>query len=349
MKNRFNRILLGLIVFSFFTQGCKNVSEDQKIEEHLLKFEIAKGDYEFGVPIGMSILNNNLLINDFYGDTLVHCVDMDTWTTTRKIVSKGMGPGEVLAPIELIVTDDSISVFSRPTMMMFKSSGCDLSTLTNVAIMPSVVSRIFQMGDNEYIASIVTLGNDPQYGNARFILLNSAGEVQYSFGEYPRIWSDEKDMPTDVLANFHQIRGFCKLDSDSFAVVSSHVLSIYAKNQEGQYSLVAEKMMMPYEYDYNLSDGMATAQGRLKEGFPKCADGVAKLGDDLIVTFNMNELPARNQNVDFLRYDNELSLKAIYHPATAVRAPFIISDDGSIIAFDDENDEFEIAISTPLD
>lgn len=326
--------------------GCNGRSNEGEVAEWQLEFRVAGENNQIGYPIAIKFVNDTLLVNDFYGDSLVHCIDVNSWKTNRKFARKGNGPGEVIPPVECIAYGDSLMIFSRPTMTLFKAEGGDYDRLTSTATFPTVVSRLYKAGENEFIASMIPY-NSSDFDGKRFIVLNEEGTVQYAFGEYPRFWTEEKEIPVDVLANFHQVDDFCKISPDTFAVVSSHVLSIYAKNNLHQYELVKEKLLFPYEYTYNLSNGMISAKTRLKEGFPMGADGIELLGEDIIVAYNMNQLPDFDLNVEFLRYDKDLNLKAIYHPSVPVKAPFLIDKNRSIIAFDNEKDG-TFVVSDPL-
>ena len=67
------------------------------------------------------------------------------------------------------------------------------------------------------------------------------------------------------LANFlHQILGFQELPDNEFAVVSSHVLSLYSASEDGY--VLKRRWQCPYEYNTRAATQKSVGNVFLKEG-----------------------------------------------------------------------------------
>ena len=115
------RILCILLVLSTIW-GCSSYQKETAKET--LAFSVLPiSSSLLGLPIQIVAFDSVLLVNDYYGDTLVHCLSLRTGGEITKFGVRGSGPNEVMPPLHLLKTPDSLFVLSRPQWILYTVSG----------------------------------------------------------------------------------------------------------------------------------------------------------------------------------------------------------------------------------
>jgi len=115
------RILCILLVLSTIW-GCSSYQKETAKET--LAFSVLPiSSSLLGLPIQIVAFDSVLLVNDYYGDTLVHCLSLRTGGEITKFGVRGSGPNELMPPLHLLKTPDSLFVLSRPQWILYTVSG----------------------------------------------------------------------------------------------------------------------------------------------------------------------------------------------------------------------------------
>lgn len=306
--------------------GCNLQQKEMEKEE--LSLTLLPASSFIGLPIQIMAMDSVLLVNDFYGDTLVHCLSLKTGNEIAKWGVRGSGPNEVMSPLRLLKTSDSLYVFSRPLWTLYSASGKQNVQLSKKAKVFTDVSLLFPLGDSEYLAS-------GMFPDKRFCLLDSCGNEKMRFGDYPCFWKREPDLPIEVKRMFHQVRGYGFSGKHGFAVVDSHVLSLYRQVSSG-YTLEKEVLLAPYEYDFH-PQGMESIVS-LKSSFVKGAVDLAVSDEFIYILFNNNtseESPQRQKEI--WRFDWDGNLLNKYIP-NANLAFITVTSKGDLIGLTDSEE-----------
>lgn len=312
------KIYLLLLVCCFL--GCSSQYRKEEAVEKELRFECLPSSPFLGLPIQIVALDSVLLVNDFYGDTLVHCLSLETGSEIAKWGIKGVGPNEVMPPLHLLKGQDSLFVFSRPVWKLYAVEGRE-GHLRETAQLLADVSLLFPLSDSTYLAS-------GMFGDKRFSVMNGAGKEKMRFGDYPDLWSRERDLPMEIKRMFHQVLGYGFSEKHGFAVVDSHVLSLYGE-ESGGYRLKKEVLLAPYEYDFS-GEGIST-RTRLKDSFAKGAVDLAASDSCLYILFDNHSLASGKEMRKEIRcYDWEGNLLCKYIPNVNL-SYLTLSMDGKLV------------------
>lgn len=170
------RILCILLVLSSIW-GCSSYQKETA-KETLAFSVLPVSSSLLGLPIQIVAFDSVLLVNDYYGDTLVHCLSLRTGGEIIKFGVRGNGPNEVIPPLHLLKTPDSLFVLSRPQWILYTVSGTPRMQLEKKMRLPAAVSLLFALGDSAYLAS-------GMFPDKRFYIFDSAGKEKSRFGDYP--------------------------------------------------------------------------------------------------------------------------------------------------------------------
>lgn len=245
----------------------------------------------------MQILKKDslLLINDFYGDSLIHVFNLRTGYREGALVAKGDGPGELLPPVELQWVDSQLWLLSRPLHRLSRISweGNSRLPIENEGQASTEADCFIPLGNRQIVFSGLW---DKRYGIARQGAIRDVA----LFGEYPDFWAAEADIPAMAKGMFHQCRFAINTSKRLFASCSYYVLDIYEYGEEGELPrLKMRKQLGKYEYDY-VSSGMISTQ--VKPG-----SGLASIdivgGKDHLYVLIQDEENRRNRNIMVLDWE----------------------------------------------
>lgn len=320
------RILCILLVLSTIW-GCSSYQKETAKET--LAFSVLPiSSSLLGLPIQIVAFDSVLLVNDYYGDTLVHCLSLRTGGEITKFGVRGSGPNEVMPPLHLLKTPDSLFVLSRPQWILYTVSGTPRVHLEKKMRLPAAVSLLFSLGDSSYLAS-------GMFPDKRFYIFDSAGKEKSRFGNYPNFWSHENDLPIEVKRMFHQVRGYGFSIKNGFALADSHVLSLYRHTSSG-YVLSKEVLLAPYEYDFNVN-GIESIT-KLKPSFATGVIDLAVSDEFIYVLFdsNIKDTSSKSKN-EIWRYDWDGNLLNKYVPNVDISL-ITVHPDGTLIGLTDEEE-----------
>lgn len=298
MKN-----LLLILVALFFAQ-CQSDNKTKSdgvgynfdVEEILT---LNKIDYPelLGNPMQIFYRDNALLINDFYGDSLIHVYDLETNKITRKLVRKGVGPNELLPPLELQFIDEKLWVYSRPLHMMNHISLSELHetvALSKTGNVDGKADCFVPLSNGAFVFSGLW--------DKRYALINvNNKDSLVGFGEYPDYWSKERDFPSIVKAMFHQSRFAINTEKKVFASCSYFVLELYKYTTDSSIvpELKMKKQLGHYEYDYINGDIVKT---KMKEGCDLASIDVVS-GNKYLYVLIQDAENRKNRNIMILDWD----------------------------------------------
>lgn len=339
--------VLAVIASCLTTLSCNRNNASQQGSPEQIIFQELIANESIGYPAEMQCMDRYIYVADHYGDSIIKVLRLDDGKTLKNMIAVGNGPGEMIRPISFYLKPDSILVYSRPLMTLF-SEKLDGSKSQKLFMLPGESSNVFAMPNGEYVVSVMPFGskekNDQEY---RFILLDSVGNIKNRFGTFPRLWEKEKDLSIGILGNFHQTNSIVMNDDESLVVFSSYVISVYERNGE-TYSLVDERMIAPYQYDYNDETATRSATTRIKEGFGGGVWCAFKYKDKIIAARRYKNSEDYNR-LYFEIYDKKGTLERTLMPDKDIYPPATITDTGKIIAFGKESDDKRsIMISAPI-
>lgn len=267
------------ILFLLFLFGCSQKEKNIPTKSIFLNSESLSDDM-IGMPLQILTYDSILYINDFYGDSLVHCYSLRNKKLLTKIGVKGNGPNELLSPLYLFIQEDSLCLFSRPQQTLYKTSfRTDSVELHKNIRVPQEVSLLFPLTDSMYVCS-------GMFQDYRFMVLNAKGEIISKFGNYPMFWHKEHDLSIDVKRMFHQIRGYAYSKDQGLAMVDSHTLSIYDHDEKGNFILKKEILLSPYEYEY--TDKGTSSRVSLSPSFISGVKDLAILDSCIYILMDVN-------------------------------------------------------------
>ena len=311
--------------------GCNRHREENKVEQTLSFTEIAKVDAD--MPVAFEVNGNSLFITDYSGDKLVKEFNLDSKEIVRSLVQRGNGPGEALSPISAFVGKDSIIVYSRPIMSLISiplNHSAGVKELKNGVVLPFMVSDLFKMNDNGFIASIIPFGADDSIKGKRFMLIDRYGQQNGLFGSYPKIIDKDKTVSDDVLAHFHQTLSVLFPNDTIMIALTNYVMSKYVDRGDG-FTLKSEKMLIPYEYEYQDATETSSAITKRKDDMERGINGAVLWNGKILVSRRY----ADSEDVDkvyFELYDTDGHLEQQLYPEQNVYYPFAITSEGYILA-----------------
>ena len=297
------RNLLLILLLFFFVQcqfdkkdGTNVIGYEFEVEEQLNLQKISYPEL-IGNPMQIFCKDSVLLINDFYGDSLVHVYNMKTNSVDRKLVRKGVGPNELLPPLELQLIDEKLWVYSRPLHLLNHISLFDIhggGTLIKDRTMDGKADCFIPISDESFVFSGLW---DKRYA---LIDINNKDSMS-EFGEYPNLWYKEKDFPSSVKAMFHQSRFAVNTQRNVFASCSYFVLEIYKYALDGFTvpELKLKKQLGLYEYDY-INEGFVKT--KMREGCGLAAVDVIA-GEKYLYVLIQDSANRKNRNIMVLDWD----------------------------------------------
>ena len=95
------------LLFLFCLFGCTRTTNKQSNIKNIYLEQSNIQDF-IGLPIQLTTLDSVLFINDFYGDSLIHCISLKDNKPIAKLGVKGSGPNEVLSPLYIFIKEDSL-------------------------------------------------------------------------------------------------------------------------------------------------------------------------------------------------------------------------------------------------
>lgn len=288
-----------------------------------------------GSPIEVNCCDDTVYVIDFNEQKVVNRIKLSTGENLGRVVGIGNGPGEIIPPIRLMLTDDSVYVHSMSMQSLMSTARGKLDSLRTKAKLSPASSRIFAIDDNQFIVSLVPFGPFTQTGDARFMMLDSSLNEQYTFGQIPSLTATDQTADPTARSMFHQVTALHRLSDNEFVAVGRYEIAVYGKNDQGRYELINEIAVEPYDYEIiNSGEGM-TPSVKLRKGYSAGIVSSFVLDGNIYLGF----FNGKNDDSLFIKiFDREGNNIATINPTSAVCGPLTVSDDGEIIGlYEDEN------------
>lgn len=346
-KNRImKRIgLIFIIGVTLLLSGCKRDSStsDKTIAIDFTEVCTLPG---IGSPIEINCIDDTVYIIDFNDQKVINRIKLSTGENLGREVSIGNGPGEIIPPIRLMITDDSIFVHSMSMQSLLSTARGKLDSLKTKSKLPPASSRIFALDHNEFVISLIPFGPFTETGDARFMLLDNSLNEIYTFGNIPSLTATDQSASATARSMFHQVTGLHPLSPDEFVAVGRYEISLYRKNNQGKYELDKEIAIEPYDYEITERGEGQTPATKLREGYSAgIVSSFVYNGNIYLGFFNGKD----DDSLYIKVFDPNGKQIATINPTTPVNGPFAISEYGEIIGLLEEENMTKLVKSSPID
>jgi hypothetical protein len=344
-------LVLACVVAMIAEQSCSNKNKiaNTEIDEVQLDFTQMETDASIGYPLELFNQNDTLYLNDAHGDTIVTRINALNGRTIDKFATVGNGPGEVLRPIDLRPTHDSIYVLSRPNQALFSANKSTSVSLKKRVQMPGTISRLFFLNDGNAIVSVMSFAGTPdEFKNARYILFDKNMRLKYAFGSFPKLTDKEQSLNSEALSFLHQTDCVVCPDSDTFIALTQYGMSVYSKSKSGKYELKFDKALIKYDFtvlagnDY-VSTGVQTVPEESEGGIVHAT----MFGGNILLA-QFIDSSSDNMNVYFRIINQNGETVKIMRPTIDVMAPFVLTSRNEIIAFHEDESGVYMIKSAPI-
>lgn len=281
------KIQFTLFILSFLMQCTPSIQHEgyKFVREDSITFHDVPYPEMLGLTIQLIKKDSFLLINDFYGNSLLKMFNLNTNLIEKKFVSKGEGPNELLSPLEIHIADSNLYILSRP---IFKLNHIPLSSiLRNETIhlekdfqMPPKSDCFLPLTKVQFIFSGIW--------EKRYAILTLGQDSIKLLGEYPDYWEEEKNIPVEAKAMFHQSLFTKNPYQNLFASCSGYVLEIYKYDPQNLTlpDLLLRKKLGKYSYSYTAGDQIAA---KLKTGSDPYVTEIASSKNNLYIVIQSKE------------------------------------------------------------
>lgn len=338
-------VLAAAVLFS-----CSERKERELVAEESLEFNEVALLEDLGIPGDIEFVEDKLFITDFRNDSLVYVCSATDGKKLFKFAPKGIGPGEVLSPIMMMINGDSVYINSMPNNTIMSGSLDNPQQLSKKKDeLAYEIAKIYSIGNNEYVASFNAFMGRDEMGKKRYCVLDSNFNPIYYFGEYPRFNSSEKDAPADVLSHYHQTRSILRMGENRLVATSGHDLTFYEKDEDGKYVTLKSECLFPYDYDVRPSTETVSAYTKLKDGYSRGISQMMKYGDKIILGILSEPKPSSSGSLYFEIRDSEGKLLKHMIPTMKVESPIAINDKGEIYGFIETEDGYTLVKSSVIE
>jgi len=282
-----NKILVIVFFVVFLIYSCSEKNRKYLVFKNVQHVECISIPYSDILGISMQLLKKDslLLINDFYGDSLIHVFDVKNQVQLSKLVAKGNGPNEFISPLGIYMTDDKLFINERQSFRLF-SFPLDslLSNNKNIKKEFTITKSniIFPLSDSLFISS--GYGE----GQKRFTLYGKGGAKICEFGEYPTYWHEETKFSNKVRSFFHQTFFEKHPSQKKFIAYTGHILGIYSYELTREIPVLEKEFLLSdYKYSFVDNDQILTADGT--EGIEHGIIRVACSSNYIYILYNPNK------------------------------------------------------------
>jgi hypothetical protein len=208
-----------------------------------------------GTTMQILKIDSLLLINDFSGDTLIHVYNINSGHISHKLFSVGNGNGEMKSPLNLYLHNDELVIHHRQKRTIYSMPVDNIMKKPKIEtkfLIPSDAFRLFPLCDSVFVS----------FGlyKKRYAFLDCSGTKIREFGEYPRFWKEEKYIPTEATAMYHQCFFLKHPVNKRFATQSNHICEIfdYSCDMKEEPVLIKSLLFGKYRYKYTVKNMLST-------------------------------------------------------------------------------------------
>lgn len=334
--------LLSGIMAGVLIIGINSCELDNTNKEHIFDFNILHTNALIDTPLDIAVKGDSLLVNQYFGDKFLVWLSLKDGSLIKTDISKGNGRREMQGPLLVNSFSDSLLIYDRQRFCLYKTDFMCDSIITTIERLPFWTTKVFPFKNGNMLVSKIPFGvEDAEIADTRFAIMRGDSVLSH-FGDYPRLSDSDKESGSEELANFHQIMGFQELSDNRFVVASSHVLSIYSVSGNS-YVLENEVEVAPYKYDSKASTTTSSANTSLRNGYSLgLRGGLAYHSGKIYLPFQETE----DDDIVIMCYDMDLNLVGTIKPAVSIMPPFVIDDNGRIVALSENDKETSIVVST---
>lgn len=288
-----------LLFLPFVLMGCREqdtIGYSFNIVEHLNFKEIEYPEI-LGNTMQLNHKDSFLLLNDFYGDSLIHMYNLNTQKIEKKLFAKGDGPNDMIPPLEVQKYNNQLFFFSRPLHVLEYQNWSDLNKQTTLKERRQIDGRadcFIPLSENKLVFS--------GFWDNRYALFDLNTSELKEFGAYPNYWEEESRIPALAKAMFHQCRFAVNEKRNKFASCSYFVLEIfeYTPTLSDIPKLCFRKQLDKYEYDYKTGDRISAKMRKETSGLAS-VDAVS--GENYLYILIQDSNNKRNRNIMILDWN----------------------------------------------
>lgn len=291
---------LVLLICIFGILSCHKSTEKLRFNNSIYSTSVPiEGSPFMGLPIFFDEIDNNIIISDFYGDSLI-TIFCTKNNRVKKIAPKGNGPLEFQSPLYTSIKDSLLLVFNKGRFEFGQYSINDLfyeaPVFQKKLDVPTFVSNIYPLNNNLFLAS-------GYFDESRYSILDSTGAIINYFGLFPSFAPEEENYPTSAKAMFHQTFFQKHPKNGVVASISSHVVELI---EIEQIPPIVSKSIKIADYNYRYTTGeMQTA--RLTDKFPKGIISSTSDEDYIYLLFNSSTTESKDKTNEILILDWSLN------------------------------------------
>jgi len=284
------KLLITILPFTLLFQFCKpkEVAVSFRVSENVACEQI--DTVYIGVPLNMSMYQNELFIGDSYAPMIVH-YNLITRDTDR-FLNKGRGKGETFPPVAPYANpfgDRKLYLYSKQMTTMGFCPLDSLKFFTPLFTLPFGYFDVLPYEKDRYIAA-------GMFGDEyRYRVLNEEGTVIASFGDYPSFLEGENAIPINARAMFHHVQFVNSYSKKKLVSKSNYVVDIIDYSLDIANKSMKRILLAPYDYDYDGSNRGTWAQE--KRGIVIGATAVACDDTYIYLLFNPGFVREENKGI----------------------------------------------------
>lgn len=290
------KIIFPILILCLFLVQCDNKDKSSYTfyNEKNISFNEINYPELLGFTLQIKIADSLLFINQFHEDSLIAVFNTNRNRIEKKIISKGNGPGELMPPLDIQISDNQLYILSRP---LFLLNHISMENLLKNDVdfhkdyqMPPKSDCFLPLNDSLFVFSGL-------WGK-RYACLNLASDSIRTFGDFPNYWSEEKDIPDDAKAMFHQCFFGKHPNKNIFVSCSGYILETYQYDDKNEVPQMLRQMQLgKYSYRY-VTNGMIST--KLKEGSDPSVTELACTEDYIYLVVQSKE---NRKNRDIMVFD----------------------------------------------
>lgn len=263
-----------------------------------LYYSVLDHNTTFFLPLCIARINESLFISDFHGDKMITELSLTDLNRIKTFAQRGSGPVEFSPPLLMWEYNNQLFVINK---QKFRLGVFDVSFPDSVAgykykelfQFPNSVNQLVNINDSIFLAA-------GYFQDGRYAIVKDNGEISQYFGAYPEFFTEEKMIPYDAKAMFHQVKFTSNITRKRVAGVSSHVLDIIDCNT-ANYKVINRVYLGEYDYYHESGNIIRTS---LKEGYSTGVRSVTSCSDYIYLLKNTDQADALlDKNSEILVYD----------------------------------------------
>jgi hypothetical protein len=198
--------------------------------EHKLSGKTVDIDCLIGKPAEIVCIDSLLMFYDYYESRAITVLDVKNNRFVRRLLNIGQGPEDVILPLKLSASGNSLNVFQMQNARLYEYDAKDIADTT---VQPHTV-RKYQFDDRPANIGVTSNGfiGIGFYDKGRYKLYNENGKTQSYAGTYP--FRGEKMNPVDRFFVYQGV--LCSSPDGNHFVMGTHYcdnLEFYKIGKDG--------------------------------------------------------------------------------------------------------------------